>query len=81
MKWRSVTGLLCDNSIPYRYKSKVYRMVVRALYDAECWASSKEAERQLILQVQVRAVPLRLQISRCLTSQTGVGETIVMVNS
>ncbi|EYC25625.1 hypothetical protein Y032_0011g1303 [Ancylostoma ceylanicum] len=49
MKWRSVTGVLCDKNIPERFKSKVYRTVVRdvALYGAECWAVTKEVERRL----------------------------------
>ncbi|EYC06858.1 hypothetical protein Y032_0073g739 [Ancylostoma ceylanicum] len=49
MKWRSVTGVLCDKNIPERLKSKVYRTVVRpvALYGAECWAATKEVERRL----------------------------------
>ncbi|EYC11992.1 hypothetical protein Y032_0048g1550 [Ancylostoma ceylanicum] len=50
MKLHSVTGVLCDKNIPERFKSKVYRTVVRAvaLYGAECWAATKEVERRLI---------------------------------
>ncbi|EYC12736.1 hypothetical protein Y032_0046g1396 [Ancylostoma ceylanicum] len=49
MKWRSVTGVLCDKNIPERFKSKVYRTVVRAvaLHGAECWAVTKEVERRV----------------------------------
>ncbi|EYC21189.1 hypothetical protein Y032_0020g45 [Ancylostoma ceylanicum] len=49
MKWRSVTGVVCDKNIPERFKSKVYRTVVRAvaLYGAECWAVTEEVERRL----------------------------------
>ncbi|VDP45940.1 unnamed protein product [Heligmosomoides polygyrus] len=37
-KWRSLTGLLCDKTIPEYIKLKVYRAVVRpvATYGAEC---------------------------------------------
>ncbi|EYC26161.1 hypothetical protein Y032_0011g1592 [Ancylostoma ceylanicum] len=37
LKWRSMTGVMCDKNIPDRFKSKVYRAVVRsvALYGAE----------------------------------------------
>ncbi|EYC46253.1 hypothetical protein Y032_0403g824 [Ancylostoma ceylanicum] len=49
LKWRSMTGVLCDKNIPERFKSKVYRAVVRsvALYGAECWPATKEVERRL----------------------------------
>ncbi|EYB87852.1 hypothetical protein Y032_0256g368 [Ancylostoma ceylanicum] len=49
LKWRSMTGVLCDKNIPDRFKSKVYRAVVRsvALYGAECWPATKEVERRL----------------------------------
>ncbi|EYC44290.1 hypothetical protein Y032_0466g1977 [Ancylostoma ceylanicum] len=49
LKWRSMTGVLCDKNIPDRFKSKVYRAVVRsvALYGAECWPAIKEVERRL----------------------------------
>ncbi|EYC27516.1 hypothetical protein Y032_0009g770 [Ancylostoma ceylanicum] len=44
-----MTGVLCDKNIPDRFKSKVYRAVVRsvALYGAECWPATKEVERRL----------------------------------
>ncbi|EYC36474.1 hypothetical protein Y032_0893g2905 [Ancylostoma ceylanicum] len=44
-----MTGVLCDKNIPDRFKSKVYRTVVRsvALYGAECWPATKEAKRRL----------------------------------
>lgn len=49
MKWRQSTGVLCDQKIPIRLKSKIYRTVIRpvALYGAECWPSSKQHERAL----------------------------------
>ncbi|EYC30279.1 hypothetical protein Y032_0005g2554 [Ancylostoma ceylanicum] len=44
-----MTGVLCGRNIPDRFKSKVYRAVVRsvALYGAECWPATKEVERRL----------------------------------
>ncbi|KAL6728321.1 hypothetical protein Aduo_010102 [Ancylostoma duodenale] len=49
LKWRSMTGVLCDKKIPDCLKSKVYRAVVRpvAMYGAECWLATKEVERRL----------------------------------
>ncbi|VDP33216.1 unnamed protein product [Heligmosomoides polygyrus] len=48
-KWRLLTGVLCDKTIPEYLKSKVYRAVVRpvATYDAECWPVTKEIESRL----------------------------------
>ncbi|EYC05843.1 hypothetical protein Y032_0080g1396 [Ancylostoma ceylanicum] len=49
LKWRPMTGVLCDKNIPDRFKSKVCRAVVRsvALYGAECWPATKKVERRL----------------------------------
>ncbi|EYC44370.1 hypothetical protein Y032_0463g1909 [Ancylostoma ceylanicum] len=49
LKWRSLTGVLCDKNIPDRLKSKIYRTVVRpvAIYGAECWPATKEMERRI----------------------------------
>ncbi|VDP59397.1 unnamed protein product [Heligmosomoides polygyrus] len=48
-KWRSLTGVLCERKIPEHLKSKIYRAVVRtvAMYGAECWSATKEAETRL----------------------------------
>jgi hypothetical protein len=49
MKWRQVTGVLCDKKIPLRLKSKIYRTVVRpvALFGTECWPTTKKHEQAL----------------------------------
>uniref|UniRef100_A0A7I4Y4S3 Reverse transcriptase domain-containing protein n=1 Tax=Haemonchus contortus TaxID=6289 RepID=A0A7I4Y4S3_HAECO len=49
LKWRSMTGVLCDKNIPERLKSKIYRTVIRpvAIYGAECWLTTKEVEARL----------------------------------
>ncbi|XGW10231.1 hypothetical protein V3C99_012037 [Haemonchus contortus] len=49
LKWRSMTGVLCDKNIPERLKSKIYRTVIRpvAIYGAECWPTTKEVEARL----------------------------------
>uniref|UniRef100_A0A183F2B7 Reverse transcriptase domain-containing protein n=1 Tax=Heligmosomoides polygyrus TaxID=6339 RepID=A0A183F2B7_HELPZ len=49
VKWRSLTGVLCDRKIPERLEPKIYRTVVRpvAMYGAECWPATKEVEKRL----------------------------------
>ncbi|EYC13319.1 hypothetical protein Y032_0044g915 [Ancylostoma ceylanicum] len=49
LKWGAMTGVLCYKKISGRFKSKVYRAVVRsvALYGAESWPATEEVERRL----------------------------------
>lgn len=49
MKWRTVTGVLCDRRMPDRLKSKIYKSVVRpvALYGSECWPAAARHEQAL----------------------------------
>ena len=49
MKWRQVTGVLCDRRMPNRLKAKVYKTVVRpvALYGSECWPTISKHEQAL----------------------------------
>ncbi|XP_062866921.1 uncharacterized protein LOC134329566, partial [Trichomycterus rosablanca] len=49
LKWRSITGVLCDHCTKDRLKSKIYRAVIRpvALYGSECWPTTKEIECRL----------------------------------
>ncbi len=49
LKWRQVTGVLCDKKMPEYLKAKVYKTVVRpvALYGAKCWPATKKHELAL----------------------------------
>ncbi|GMP92153.1 hypothetical protein CsSME_00042498 [Camellia sinensis var. sinensis] len=44
LKWRSVSGVLCDKQVPTTLKGKFYRTVIRLamLYGVECWATKKQ---------------------------------------
>jgi len=48
LKWRQVTGVLCDRRMPIRLKAKIYRVVRPvALYGCECWPAAASHERAL----------------------------------
>jgi len=49
MKWRQVTGVLCDKRMPRYLKAKVYKAVVRpvAMYGSECWPATAKHEQSL----------------------------------
>ena len=49
MKWRSLSGVLCDRHVPIKLKGKVYKTAVRPamLYGSECWAAKKQHEQKL----------------------------------
>ena len=49
MKWRSLSGVLCDRHVPIKLKGKVYKTAVRPamLYGSECWATKKQHEQKL----------------------------------
>ena len=65
LKWRQVTGVLCDRRIPTYLKSKIYRTVVRpvALYGAECWPVIKKHE-QILSTMEMRMLRWSLGLTR-----------------
>ncbi|KAJ8354075.1 hypothetical protein SKAU_G00216420 [Synaphobranchus kaupii] len=49
-KWREVTGVTYDKTLPLKLRIKVYKTVIRPvlLYGAETWAMKKKEERLLM---------------------------------
>ena len=49
MKWKQLTGVLCDKKVPIKLKYKVYKTVIKPTmtYGAECWAVRKKDENRL----------------------------------
>jgi hypothetical protein len=49
LKWRQVSGILCDLRAPLKLKGKFYRTVIRPamLYGAECWPTKRRHVQQL----------------------------------
>jgi len=55
-KWRSASGVLCDNQMPMRLKEKIYRMVIRPAltYGAQCWPIKKvQVQRMMVAKVRM----------------------------
>ena len=49
MKWRHISGVLCDKRVPQKLKDKFYRTTIRPamLYGAECWPTKRRHVQQL----------------------------------
>ena len=49
MKWKQLTGVLCDKKVPIKLKDEMYTMVIKPTmtYGAECWAVRKKDENRL----------------------------------
>lgn len=49
LKWRSLSGVLCDRKIPIKLKGKIYNTVVKPvmLYGSECWTRLKSDTQKL----------------------------------
>jgi hypothetical protein len=49
LKWRQVSGVLCDPRVPLNLKRKFYRTAIRPamLYGAECWPTKSRHVQQL----------------------------------
>jgi hypothetical protein len=49
MKWRQVTGTICDARMPLRLKGKIYKTIIRpvVMYGSECWAAKVTDETRM----------------------------------
>lgn len=49
LKWRDLTGVLCDKNIPRRLKGALYKSIIQptVLYSSESWAIRKREEQRL----------------------------------
>jgi hypothetical protein len=49
LKWRQVSGVLCDPRVPLKLKDKFYRTAIRPdmLYGAKCWPTKRRHVQQL----------------------------------
>ena len=49
MKWKEVSGVMCDRKMPVELKDKVFKTIIRPAmtYGSECWAVKKKDESKL----------------------------------
>ena len=49
MKWKEVSGVMCDRKMPVELKDKVFITIIRRAmtYGSECWAVKKKDENKL----------------------------------
>ena len=49
MKWKEVSGVMCDRKMPVGVKDKVFKTIIRPAmtYGSECWAVKKKDESKL----------------------------------
>jgi len=67
MRWKEVTGVLCDKRMTICLKSPIDKTIVRpvALYGAECWPITKTAEQKLHV-MEMRMLRWTLARKKCL---------------
>ena len=49
MKWKEVSGVMCDRKMPVKLKANVFKTIIRPAmtYGSECWAVKKKYENKL----------------------------------
>ena len=64
MKWKDLSGVLCDKKMPVRIKGKVYKTMIRPvlIYGAETWAL-KRREEEMLERTEMRMLRWILGVS------------------
>ena len=64
IKWREITGVVCDRKMP-KLKCKLYKTIVRSIlmYGAECWAVGKKVE-DLLSRTEMKVLRWMLGTSK-----------------
>lgn len=64
VKWRELTGVICDRRIPRRLMLKLYKIVIRPVltHVAETWALRKK-KRDLLYRTEMRVLRWIMRIS------------------
>ena len=49
MKWKEISGVMCDRKMPVELKDRVFKTIIRPAmtYGSECWAVKKNDENKL----------------------------------
>ena len=49
MKWKEVTGVMCNRKMPVEFNDNVFNTIIRPAmtYGSECWAVKKKDESKL----------------------------------
>ena len=55
MKWKEVSGVMCDRKMPVKLKDKVFKTIIRPAmtYGSECWAVKKKDENKVYSSAEI----------------------------
>jgi hypothetical protein len=55
LKWRQVSDVLCDPTVPQKLKGKFYRTVIQPamLYRPECWPTKRRHEQLCVSEIHM----------------------------
>ena len=56
IKWKEVSGVMCDRKMPVELKDKVFKTIIRPAitYGSECWAVKKKDESKRVNSAEMR---------------------------
>ncbi|XP_065321400.1 uncharacterized protein LOC135928864 [Gordionus sp. m RMFG-2023] len=88
LKWRSISGVMCDKKMPIWLKSKAYISIVRSvlLYGSETWALNA-TEENLFQATEMRMIRWSLEYTKldhmtndCLRAKMGIQPMADLIN-